>query len=98
MKKWLRHHCEIITSFLKMYSEINEIKSSVTPEIKSLVHYTLLSVIRTINITNPGIFGMDTGTRAKQAEQDPNQIYGNQIWKSLSAHFSFFCSAHLQPV
>lgn len=56
MKRWLRHHCGVITSFLKMYPEINGLKSSVTPEIKSLLFYTLLLVIRTINTTNPGIF------------------------------------------
>lgn len=77
MKRWLRHHCGVITSFLKMYPEINGLKSSVTPEIKSLLCYTLLLVIRIINTTNPGIFWMDTGTKAQQAKQDPTQIYGN---------------------
>lgn len=88
MKRWLRLHCGIITSFLEKYPEINGIKSSATPEIKSLVHYTL-PVIRVINISNPGIFWMDTSTRAKQSKQDPKYGKAEVHISAFSVQYTF---------
>lgn len=56
---------------------MNGINPSVTLEIKSLLHYTLLLVNKIITGIKPGIFWIDTCSRAQQAKQNPNKIYGN---------------------